>query len=648
MNTSSFEPVTFEDWRARVEKELGEADFDRRLVTPTLEGIAIAPLYTGAPVVEAGTPGKPPFVRGGRATTAPVGCPRYRVPDLSQAGRWLESDQRGGAEGAWLVLDELPARSAGNLRRLLEGRSPSPLVVDAGADALPALAVLEATNAPISRLWLGADPLGVLAVNGALPGALDAFEAELAEVLRRVDARGGDHRAALISMVPHHEAGAHAVLELGYALATLAAYLRGADRRGVAPEVLARRLVLRFAIGGDTFMEVAKLRAARGLVHHMLAASGAAAEVPPIHAVASPRALSRRDPHVNMLRVTTAVFAAIVGNADVITALPFDEAIGIPSELGRRLARNTLQVLRDESHLAWVDDPAGGSWYVEALSDELARQAWNVLQRIEAGGGMAKHITSGRLREELEQAWRTRRIALARRKLRLVGVNDFAWLDEERLVRPPWTMATLDESPVGRRLESFADLVEAARHGSSISALGRATDRGAPVPAPAMRAHRDSEEYELLRTAAEALTPPAMVLLACLGPEAEHRSRAAFATDFFAAAGIAVSHGVAEGSPDEAGAKLAADAIVKGARAACLCGSDLRYESHVLAAVTKLREAGVGRVLHAGRPGDREQALRAAGVDDFIFIGADLPAVAAPLLRHLGARLPKLAEEELR
>jgi methylmalonyl-CoA mutase len=652
VSTASFEPVAFEIWRARVEETLSPGEprgAIERLVSRTFEGIPIAPLYSGPPVADAGEPGAAPFVRASTADQAPIGCPRYRFPDLAFARTALPADQRGGAEGAWLVLPELPARSVTSLRRLLEGVAPTPILLDAGPDALPALALMAEHGAPPS-LWLGADPLGALAVAGILPGSLDAFEAELAETVKRVADLGDGHRAVVVSTLPHHEAGAHVVLELGYALATIAGYLRGVERHGVDAATLARRLTLRVAIGGDVFLEIAKLRALRGLVHHLLAACGVADVSPPIHAVTSPRSLSQRDPWVNMLRATTQVFAAIIGEAEVITVLPFDEALGVPSELGQRLARNTLMVLREESLLGAVDDPIGGSWYVETLSDELARLGWNLLQRIEAAGGMARHITSGTLRREVDEAQRVRRLAIARRKLPLVGVSEFAALDQKPVTRSRWTLATLDESPVGRRLASFDDLAAAAREGANLSALGRALERGPRTLAEALPTHRDAEEIERLRAAAEAMASRPSVLLACLGPASEHRPRVGFARAFFAAAGIETveSEGTGDDPPDLAAAKLAAALITRGSRAACLCGSDARYASHALAVAKKLKEAGASYLTHAGRPADREQALRAAGVDAFLFVGCDLPAVAAPLLRALGARLPKLAEEEHR
>jgi methylmalonyl-CoA mutase len=355
------------------------------------------------------------------------------------------------------------------------------------------------------------------------------------------------------------------------------AYLGALLDAGVSTDVAARQIALRIAVGRDTFEEACKLRALRATWEKALTAAGAAnAPRTLVHAVCSSRTLAQRDPWVNMLRVTTQVFAAVVGGADLVTPAAFDQAFGAPSELGRRVARNTGLVLRDESHLGRVVDPAAGSYYFETLTDALAREAWTRFQNLERDGGIESALTSGRLRARLESAWTERLELIAKRRAPLLGVSEFANLSE-----------TLPNSP----------------------SLVAARDTGLPV-------RRDAEPFERLRLRADSIHPSPEALLVTLGPLAESRPRVGFASGFFGAGGIRTR----ETTSDEA------------TTLACLCGSDERYATDAVDRVRALKRAGCKRVLVAGRPGALEAPLREAGADGFLFVGCDAPALLSELL----------------
>ncbi len=385
-----------------------------------------------------------------------------------------------------------------------------------------------------------------------------------------VEASG--RRVLLASTLEYHAAGADAVDEVALALATVAELLRG----GLDAEIGAQ-----VAAGRDTFVELAKLRALRVCWRKLLAAAGLPAGPPVVHAVCSSRTLAQRDPWVNMLRVTTQVFAAVLGGADLVTPASFDQALGAPGDLGRRVARNTGLVLREESALGKVRDPAAGSYYLEAVTDAVAREAWKRFQTIEREGGVADAVASGRLRERLDAKWRERLDAVAKRKTPLLGVSDFANLDE-KLPQP-----------------AHADAVRPG--GASFAA------------------RRDTQPFEDLRLRAEALPSRPEAVLVTLGPLAESRPRVGFATNFFAAGGIRSR----ETSKDEP------------AKLACLCGSDERYAAEAVARARALKAAGCTRVLLAGRPGALEPALREAGVDAFLYVGCDTVAILSELLEAL-------------
>ena len=371
----------------------------------------------------------------------------------------------------------------------------------------------------------------------------------------------------LISTLTAHAAGADAADELAAALSLLAARLDA----GAAPSAIAVQL----AVGRDTFGELCKLRTLRVVWQKLLAAAGAGATAPAlVHAVASTRTASVRDPWVNMLRGTTEAFAAILGGADLVTPIAYDEAAGPASALGRRVARNTALVLREESLLGRVVDPAAGSYYLETRTDALAREAWKRFRALEAEGGVAALAADGRWQARLEAAWKKRQDALARRKEPVLGVSEFANLDEKPLPRAA--------APAG--------------------------------------GHRDAEAFEALRDRADALAKsdalPTLAIVT-LGPAAEHRARLGWTHALFAVGGLRAR---------------TTTSTSERATIACLCGSDERYATDAADAARALKAAGCARVLVAGRPGALEASLREAGVDGFVFAGCDVAATLADLL----------------
>lgn len=510
-------------WRALVEKELAGVPFEKALVQQAIEGVSIAPLYTSSPSA---------VFRDLRSTAGVQVCMRASVATAAE-------EARGGADALWLPVDALEMAP-----------TKTRLIVDASGRATEAAERVAA----FADAVLAFDPL-------SSHGAVD----EVSKVAR---AFGAGRPAIAVSTVRYHDAGADAADELACALSTFAAYLRHLDDPAAVS--------FRVAVGRETFLELCKLRALRACHARLLSAAGLTA--PPralVHAVCSSRTLTQRDPWVNMLRVTTQTFAAIVGGADLVTPFAFDEALGAPSALGRRVARNTALVLRDESGLDRVRDPAGGAHAFETLTDSLAREGWKRFQALERAGGIAQAIERGELQARLASAAAERSERVAKRRLPVVGVSDFANLDE-----------VLPRSP----------------------AADPAVDAAFPL-------RRDAAPLESLRSRVEALKPEPVVLLT-LGTFAESRARAGFAQGFFSAAGFRAR---------EVSAAVVAPIV-------CLCGTDERYAAEAVAKVAELKALGCRRVLLAGRPGTLEVALRAAGLDGAIFLGCDLVATVNEVL----------------
>jgi methylmalonyl-CoA mutase len=562
---------------------------DDLLATTTYDGVRIAALYTAedsAP--EVGWPGQAPYVRGTRLVGGWDVRQRYASPDASATRAAVVTDLENGATSLWLVLGAggLPVDG---LAEVLDGvfLDLAPIALDAGDAFEPAAAALFdiaiARGLALADLTgtLGADPLGWTARTG------EAMSLDAAAALAvRCVADAPRLRAITVDATVLHEAGGADAEELGGALAAGVAYLRALTAAGLDVRTALSQLEFRYAAGADQFATIAKLRAARRLWSRVAEACGEPdAGAQRQHAVTAPAMMTARDPWVNLLRTTLACFAAGVGGADAVTVLPFDDRLGLPDGLARRLARNTQTLLLEEASVARVVDPAGGSWYVERLTDEVARSAWTWFTEIERSGGFAAALASGLIADRLAATWQRRVDNLAHRRDPITGVSEFPNL--------------------GERLPQRA-AAPAARTG------------GLPQ-------HRLAEPFEALRDRADAAPTRPTVFLATLGPVAAHTARATFAANLFAAGGIAtVVGGPLTGSDDATAAFVAS-----GATDACLCGTDKAYGEMAASVATALGDAGARRVWLAGRPADHD------GVGGYLYTGCDAVEVLTRTLDDL-------------
>lgn len=588
---AEFPDATHEQWQRLVEgvlrksgQEVSGAAAEDALSTTLEDGLRTRPLYTARDTApEPGLPGFAPFVRGGRPEGNTVAGWDVRQRHAALADGAVLTDLENGATSLWLLVGAGGIPVSG-LRRALDGvlLDLAPVVLDAGRDVEAAARELLGLYAQhgvapeAARGNLGADPLGYEARTGDRQDF--APVAALAE--RCADGYPG-LRALTVDALPYHEAGGSAAQELGAALATGVAYLRELTGAGLTVEQSCAQLEFRYAATADQFLTVAKLRAARRLwarVAEVCGAPDAGAQLQ--HAVTSPVMVTRRDPWVNMLRATVAALAAGVGGADAVTVLPFDHALGLPDAFARRIARNTSTILVEESHLARVIDPAGGSWYVERLTDELARAGWEFFRSIERAGGQAAVLRSGRIRADLAQTWQERTARLATRREPVTGVSEFPHLAEQPVTRAPAPEPPSGGLPRVRRDEAFE----------------------------ALRARSDAH------LAATGARP--RIFLATIGPAAAHTARAAFAANLFQAGGV---EPVTEGGFADSGATEAV-----------LCSSDALYAEQAERAAADLRAAGARHVSLAGRPAGY------AGVDSYVFAGCDAVAVLSAALDRMG------------
>ena len=431
------------DWEDQVSRALRGSTVDD-LVTRTDDGLPIQPLYTAAQFPTsgdpAGLPGTAPFTRG------PHPEPRrwelrqcHDLDDPAAAAAAIRADVAGGASSIWLRLQRPPA--PGELLAALAAvdLGEVAVLVDGGpwfAEAATAIEVLAAAVPP-GRLVAGADPLGGLARHGFLLAEPAAALGELVPLVSAAAARrsaeatpaaetGG--RAITVDATACADAGAPPALELACMLATGVAYLRTLEAGGIGPERAAQHIEARLVATADQFATITKLRAARTLWDRVLASCGVQAarrRALRCWAVTSEAMFVTRDPFVNLVRATTATFAAAAGGAECITVLPHDVALDRISERGRRLARNIGHLLADEAHLGAVADPAGGSWYAEDRTARLAGAAWERFREIEASGGMTASLLDGSLAAAIDEVAERHSARLAAGAEHVVGVTCF-------------------------------------------------------------------------------------------------------------------------------------------------------------------------------------------------------------------------------
>lgn len=612
---AGFPPADRERWMAEVDRVLargrGEVSperlrelYERTLRTPTYDGFALEPLYTAhdaPPAGAEGLPGFAPYVRG--ATPLPAGdgwdvrqVVRVEGDGTGAAGRALE-ELENGAVSVLLELRRADVLDVALLDRVLDGviLDAAPVGLRAGhrgdEAARALMALWDERGAAPDRVMasLGADPIGEHASAGGAHGPVGDAVAAAAALAAEVSAGYPHVRAITVDAARYHDAGASDAQHLGTALATGVAYLRALEEAGLTPDAAAAQLEFRLAASAQQFATIASFRAFRRTWARVAECAGIGAGAARVHAVSSRAMTSRYDPWVNLLRDTVACFSAGVAGAEVVTVEPYDiSSAAAPGDLGRRLARNTQALLIDESGLGRVVDPAGGSWFVERLTDQLAHAAWEVFQGIERAGGMVAALDAGAVQADIAATWERRRANIAHRRDPVTGVSEFPNIGEP---------------------EPGAPQPPPAPHGAPTTVP--LTPRRYAEPFEEQRARAD-------RHAARTGARPS-VYLASLGTPADHTARSTFVKNLFEAAGILAVEGEDTGSDaDWAGAFASS-----GAALACICSSDAVYAERAVGAARALRSAGVARLYLAGRPGALEDDLRAAGVDEFPAAGGD-------------------------
>lgn len=567
-----FPPVTTQAWEDAIRNDLKGADYARKLIWQTPEGLAVQPYYRAEDLVN---PERNEEISGTPSCVVKSGdwriCEEIDAVDLEDANRAAQRAIEAGSEE--IAFLNVAVRNASDLKMLLVNLHEVPVDFPSAGEPLLRLLGEKLKARPDSlRITTGWNPLDNF-----------DFAAEIAAT-------------APPSFVPFTiraedfaESGANAVQEIGFALSVGVEFLAGMQERNVEIDRAAAAISFSFSTGASYLFQIAKLRAFRRVWSQAVESFGGT----DIGARTRIRTRTSRwnktiyDPHVNVLRATTEAMSAILGGADSICVAPFDECYKTPNEASRRLARNTQIILKREVLLGQVADPGAGAYCLEVMTDYLAREAWKTMQKIESDGGYRKVSASGQLHAALDQAIAASEKAVVSRRRVLTGTNQYADPHETAL------------------------------------------DRIEPLHFSAV--HRAAQPYERLRLRYErhlARTgTPLRFLLTEFGDAKMRAARSNFAANFLACAGfeIAVEH------LEKAGAIAASDTDV-----IVLCSSDAEYPAMAAELAKELTALGRKTpLIVAGNPESADQ-LRAAGVADFIHIKSNPIEVLAYWQQRLG------------
>ncbi len=680
---NEFEPPSYEEWVGEAERLLKGIPFEKKMFTKTVEGITLKPIYRKEDIADLrhinSPSGFPPYLRGNHAiyrdTHAWEIAQEINYPDLTAFNSALRHDLERGLTAVTIPLDtaakfgldpentkNLPAGDGGlsvfslsEFEAALDGvdLSKFPLFIDCGISGLPffgfyvKLAEKNGIKPDQLRGSIGVDPLGMLVSNGKLTVDIESLYDELADITKWALENAPIIGTIRIHGESYNNGGANAVQELAYVMATAVEYMRALEKRGVDPEKSVPHFRFSFGMGANFFMETAKLRAARLVWHKITEACGLPEEKRKIHIHARTSNYTKTfyDPYVNMLRATTETFSAIAGGADSVHSATFDEQIRPSDEFARRIARNVQLILKEESHLAQIMDPAGGSWYIEKLTDNIAEEAWKKFTEIEKMGGMYQALLDAYPQSEVAKTAEQRANGYASRKNSIIGTNKYPNTEEQSLDLHPFDYGEFKKTRINdlKKLsnavseEDKTALSHKIKDGSLTEAVIDAVSKNMPLsevlkiirqgkqPSASITrilTLRASQDYEKLRLAVEKHREEKgdmKVFMATLGPVRKYMPRLDFSASFFEVGGFEVIRTMGYDNPKEA----ANAALDEDANFVVICGLDDAYPdmAPVVASEVKKKKPDAV-VIMAGMPPDDElrKKYEDAGVDDFIHL----------------------------
>lgn len=613
---------SFEEWKAAVVETLKGADFDKAMKTRTDEGITLEPIYRKEDITELpflrNIPGTSPYLRGSDPhrflAEGWLNAQSHSEADTTKLNAEILSELQLGLTAVNLRLEHndggsgVKIASIQDLRAILKGvdLQAAPLFMQLDVCESEILAWFEqyaretGINLAGLEAGIGLDPTGEFARKGYLEYSLDELWQKVLDCVHWGIAKAPRNRLLSVDATVYGAAGASSVQELGFALSTAIGYIQGLQQSGPQIDAIAPLFQVKLSLGSNFFMEIAKIRAFRLLWAEMIQAFGGNKKSQKIwiHGQTSTFNKTLYDAYVNVLRASTEGFAGVIGGVDSLEIGCFDALIAPESDFSRRIARNQQIILKEEAHFGKVIDPAGGCYYIERLTSELAGKAWSLMQELEAAGGMIRSLRAGKVHELVAAVARNRIDAVHKRKSIFVGVNMYANPDEKSSVPP----AEIQSQRVTKAVE---------------------------LDAGALPKLRVVQELEQLRGKIEAGGKNTKILLLNMGELAEYKARADFSLGFFQAGGFEVLNPSGFTSAQEA----AQAARESDAAAFCICSTDENYTKLVPEICALL--SGKTLIL-AGYPADMAEAYKQAGIKLFIHLRADLHATLRELAQLTG------------
>lgn len=627
MKAQRFPKVTLEDWEKTAEDSLKGKPLTA-LHTATYEQILLQPLYgPEKTALDAEQyPGFPLYTRGfykGGYTEVPwKNAHAIKADNGAVLREKLRAALKEGQDVIAFAVEEVPAMTLTEFSAIpLEDY---PLYINTKDHFLAIASFLLKLKPSKLTGAVGTDSISLYAKKGLVPG--EQTLALQAQAISEVKKAFPKLRTIRIDTTPYHEAGANAFQEISIALAEAVFYIEWLKREGWSPAEVIERICIHFAIGSQFFMETAKLRAFRQCWTTLCEAYGVTEDrvKVPIGAETSIFTLSKLDSHVNILRTGSEAFSAVLGGAEYLQVRSFDELSGLPSALGGRVAKNIPLILKNESHLGKVIDPAGGSYYIETLTEELSRLAWEHFITIEEAGGIIAGLRAGTIQKELAAVSAKRSNDLATRKKSMIGTNIYVDLNEQKITEKPKLDVLLAEKTVS----SFQDVISQTNEETTLAELHVKDSGSGIIP---VKCQRLAEPFERLRERAEGIGVQAGLI--CLGKLKEFKQRADFVTGILAAGGIAVQ------LSEECETLEDAVQFVKksGLSYYCICGKDDSYKTFGPQLVTAVKQTNSAvRVELAGKlPEGTGAEWQKAGLDGYIYSGQNLIEKATELLDHL-------------
>lgn len=586
-----FPGISYDEWRAKVETDLKGADFNKKLVWRTNEGFNVEPIYRAEDIAGFKTteslPGEYPYVRGTRTDNEWLTRQEILSEDPAEANKTaLEVLGKGVNSLGFKVAEPTDATIATllagiDLEKTEINFNCCPCKAQVLAEEL--VKYLKANGA--EKKFHGSidfNPLRKALRHGAAVCDETVAKAKLLiETVKDVPAL----RVIAVDSVLFCDGGAYIFQELGYALAWGAQWMTALTEAGLSADEVADRIKFNMGVSSNYFMELAKFRAARMLwaqiVEQYKPASLNAAKMH-VHAATSKFNQTIYDAHVNLLRSQTEAMSAALAGVDSITVVPFDTPYKTPDSFSERIARNQQFLLKEESHLDKVTDPAGGSYYVETLTLSIAKEAWKLFLNVVENGGFFAQVADGSVQKAVNESCEKRHTDVARRKEVLLGTNQYPNINEKA-----------------------ADKIE---HTQCCCACGSADNAEG-----GLSMKRAATDFEALRLATEASAKRPKVFMLTIGNLAMRLARAQFSTNFFGCAGYEIIDNLGFDTVEagiDAALKQEADVIV-------LCSSDDEYAT--LAPEANKYLAGRAELVVAGAPACMDD-LKAQGINEFIHV----------------------------